>query len=52
MLKAAPITRGHVTYQDSEVTYDLATIGKAELKDYRKRAQLIFQDPTPRSARG
>jgi oligopeptide/dipeptide ABC transporter ATP-binding protein len=45
LLKAAPITRGHVVYQDDEVRYDLAEIGKAELKDYRKRAQLIFQDP-------
>ena len=45
MLKAAPITRGHVNYADSEVSYDLATISRAELKDYRKRAQLIFQDP-------
>ncbi len=45
MLKAAPITRGHVNYVDSEVAYDLATITRAELKDYRKRAQLIFQDP-------
>jgi oligopeptide/dipeptide ABC transporter ATP-binding protein len=45
LLKAAPISRGHVVYQDHEVRYDLATITKAELKDYRKRAQLIFQDP-------
>jgi oligopeptide/dipeptide ABC transporter ATP-binding protein len=45
MLKAAPITRGHVTFDDGEVTYDLATISRPELKDYRKRAQLIFQDP-------
>lgn len=45
ILKAAPITGGHVNYRDEEVDYDIATIGKAELKDYRKRAQLIFQDP-------
>ena len=45
LLKAAPITHGHVRYEDDEVRYDLAGIGKAELKDYRKRAQLIFQDP-------
>jgi len=45
MLKAAPITSGHINYDDGEVSYDLAEVSKSELKDYRKRAQLIFQDP-------
>lgn len=45
ILKAAPITGGHVVYNDGEVEYDVATLGKADVKDYRKRAQLIFQDP-------
>ncbi len=45
ILKAAPISAGHVTYADDEVEYDLAHISREELKDYRKRAQLIFQDP-------
>jgi oligopeptide/dipeptide ABC transporter ATP-binding protein len=45
LLKAVPITRGHINYSDDEVSYDLATIGKDEVRDYRKRAQLIFQDP-------
>jgi oligopeptide/dipeptide ABC transporter ATP-binding protein len=45
ILKAAPISQGHVIYEDGEVQYDLAKISKTELKDYRKRAQLIFQDP-------
>ncbi|WP_075995259.1 ABC transporter ATP-binding protein [Salaquimonas pukyongi] len=45
ILKAAPISAGHVSYADGEVDYDLADISKTELKDYRKRAQLIFQDP-------
>ncbi|HGG05907.1 MAG TPA: ATP-binding cassette domain-containing protein [Aliiroseovarius sp.] len=44
-LKAAPITRGSVVYEDEEVSYDLTTISKEELTDYRKRSQLIFQDP-------
>lgn len=44
-LKAVPITEGSATYSDGEVTYDLTTLDGAELKDYRKRAQLIFQDP-------
>ncbi|MDH3219410.1 MAG: ATP-binding cassette domain-containing protein [Gammaproteobacteria bacterium] len=45
MLKAAPISKGEVIYSDDEVTYNLATLEGAELKDYRKRSQLIFQDP-------
>ncbi|MFQ5623513.1 MAG: ABC transporter ATP-binding protein [Paracoccaceae bacterium] len=45
LLRAAPISRGTATYSDGEVTYDLTSLGGAEMKDYRKRAQLIFQDP-------
>ncbi len=45
LLKAAPISGGHAHYDDGEVRYDLATLGGPQLKDYRKRAQLIFQDP-------
>ena len=45
LLKAAPISEGTVTYADGEVTRDLATLSGDALKDYRKRAQLIFQDP-------
>ena len=45
ILKAAPITSGHVSYNDGEAEYDIATIDKVSLREYRKRAQLIFQDP-------
>ncbi|MBY8975257.1 ATP-binding cassette domain-containing protein [Rhodobacteraceae bacterium NNCM2] len=45
LLRAAPISNGHVNYTDGEVSYDLATMSSDALKDYRKRAQLIFQDP-------
>ncbi len=45
LLRAVPITRGKLTYQDEDVTYDLGTIEKQELKEYRSKAQLIFQDP-------
>ncbi|MCP3968892.1 MAG: ATP-binding cassette domain-containing protein [Rhodobacteraceae bacterium] len=45
ILRAAPISGGHATYCDGEVDYDLGTIGKEQMRDYRKRAQLIFQDP-------
>ena len=45
MLKAAPISHGEVIYTDDDVTYDLGSLQGAELKEYRKRSQLIFQDP-------
>ncbi|PHQ96911.1 MAG: peptide ABC transporter ATP-binding protein [Marinosulfonomonas sp.] len=45
MLRAAPITRGDIFYDDGEVSYDLPSLNEKELKEYRKRAQLIFQDP-------
>ena len=45
ILKAAPITNGTISFNDGEVDYDIASLGKNDLKDYRKRAQLIFQDP-------
>ena len=45
MLKAAPISHGEVLYTDGEVNYSLGDIQPADLKDYRKRTQLIFQDP-------
>ncbi|MEM0942399.1 MAG: dipeptide/oligopeptide/nickel ABC transporter ATP-binding protein, partial [Pseudomonadota bacterium] len=45
MLRAAPVSEGAIHYDDGEVSYDVGTLGKAALKDYRRRAQLIFQDP-------
>ena len=45
LLKAAPISRGEVNYSDGEVDYNLGDLDGSALKDYRKRAQLIFQDP-------
>ena len=44
-LKAVPISRGEVHYADGDVEYDLQDMTKPELAEYRKRAQLIFQDP-------
>ncbi|OUS36716.1 peptide ABC transporter ATP-binding protein [Rhodobacterales bacterium 56_14_T64] len=45
LLKAAPITRGTVTYDDGEMRHELTEITAKGLKDYRSRSQLIFQDP-------
>ncbi|MBO9478074.1 ABC transporter ATP-binding protein [Shimia sp. R11_0] len=45
MLKINHFASGSVTYDDGDVRYDIGSLKKAELKDYRSRAQLIFQDP-------
>ncbi|MBL4812236.1 MAG: ATP-binding cassette domain-containing protein [Rhodobacteraceae bacterium] len=45
LLRAAPITYGTIRYDDGEVSYDLEKVDKNDLREYRKRAQLIFQDP-------
>ena len=45
LLRATPISDGSVTYSDGEVDYDLVALNNQDLKEYRKRAQLIFQDP-------
>lgn len=45
LLRASTVHAGEMHYRDDEVEYDLRKITAAQLKDYRKRAQLIFQDP-------
>jgi len=45
ILRAAPISAGTVRYNDGDVDYDIGSLGKEQLRDYRSRAQLIFQDP-------
>ena len=45
ILKAVPISSGKILFDDSEVSYDISNISQIDLKNYRKLAQLIFQDP-------
>ena len=45
ILKAVPISSGKILFDDGKVSYDLGTISQSDLKNYRKLAQLIFQDP-------
>jgi ABC-type microcin C transport system duplicated ATPase subunit YejF len=45
MLRVTPISKGSIRYNDGEVDYDIGKLNRADMKDYRKRAQLIFQDP-------
>ncbi|SFI38461.1 ABC transporter ATP-binding protein [Albimonas pacifica] len=46
ILKAAPITEGRIEYDDGEGRHDVGAMkNKGEIRDFRRRAQLIFQDP-------
>ena len=45
ILGANKISSGQVIFHDEHTDYDLTNINKKELKEYRKKAQLIFQDP-------
>ncbi len=45
LLGVYPLAGGHVQYSDNGVEYDLNNMSPAALKEYRKRCQLIFQDP-------
>ena len=45
ILVANKITEGQIIFHDEEKDYDLGSISKKELKEYRKLSQLIFQDP-------
>jgi oligopeptide/dipeptide ABC transporter ATP-binding protein len=40
-----PISSGKINFDDGKVSYDVGKISQTELKNYRKLAQLIFQDP-------
>ncbi len=45
ILGANKISSGNVIFHDDQRDYDLTNINKQDLKEYRKKAQLIFQDP-------
>ncbi|MEL6550293.1 MAG: ATP-binding cassette domain-containing protein [Pseudomonadota bacterium] len=45
MLKAAPITKGRIIYDDGTRAYDIATMSRTEERAFRAEAQMIFQDP-------
>ncbi|MEM1351634.1 MAG: ATP-binding cassette domain-containing protein [Pseudomonadota bacterium] len=45
ILKAAPITEGRVIYDDGADRFDVATMPAHRERDFRRHAQLIFQDP-------
>ena len=45
ILRAVPISSGDITFDSRDVNYDVGSLEKNDLNNYRKLAQLIFQDP-------
>ena len=45
ILRAVPISSGEITFDSLDVNYDVGSLEKNDLNNYRKLAQLIFQDP-------
>jgi len=45
ILKAAPITTGEILFETAQGTVSIANLNGAALKEFRRHAQLIFQDP-------
>ena len=45
ILKAVPITSGSILFRDGDSEVSIGDLKGAELKAYRRSAQLIFQDP-------
>ena len=45
ILRAVPISSGDITFDSRDVNYDVGSLKKNDLNNYRKLAQLIFQDP-------
>ena len=45
ILRAVPISSGEITFDSRDVNYDVGSLEKNDLNNYRKLAQLIFQDP-------
>ncbi|MCV6576979.1 MAG: ABC transporter ATP-binding protein [Cohaesibacter sp.] len=45
ILGAYNMAQGEIIYNDDDVHYEIAALDRHDLKDFRKRAQLIFQDP-------
>lgn len=45
ILKLIPTTNGEIALQDKNVTIDLSKLSDKQMKPFRKRVQVIFQDP-------
>ena len=45
ILKLIPITKGEIALQENQASIDLSKLTDKQMKPFRKRVQVIFQDP-------
>ena len=45
ILKAAPISQGKIIFDDGDREFNVDNLAKQDVQAFRRRAQLIFQDP-------
>lgn len=45
LVKLLDATDGHIQFSDGEYEKDVANVSRSEIKDFRSRVQMIFQDP-------
>jgi peptide/nickel transport system ATP-binding protein len=45
LVKLSEATEGHIQFRDGEYERDVATVSRSEIKEFRSRVQMIFQDP-------
>ncbi|MEZ4631868.1 MAG: ATP-binding cassette domain-containing protein [Deinococcales bacterium] len=45
LLRAVDTTEGEMRFYEEDDSFDIASLKGADLREYRKKAQLIFQDP-------
>ena len=45
ILKAAPISQGKILFDDGDREFNVDNLAKQDVQTFRRRAQLIFQDP-------
>ncbi|MEZ4606368.1 MAG: ATP-binding cassette domain-containing protein [Deinococcales bacterium] len=45
LLRAVDTIEGEMRFYDEDDSFDIASLKGADLREYRKKAQLIFQDP-------
>ncbi|HEX6300641.1 MAG TPA: ABC transporter ATP-binding protein [Acidimicrobiia bacterium] len=45
LVKLLEPTEGHIQFSDGEYQRDVANVSRSEIKEFRSRVQMIFQDP-------
>ena len=45
LVKLMEPTAGHIVFDDGETERDVANVGRRDIKEFRRKVQMIFQDP-------